>query len=81
MSFIGADPALVRSVEKGWIDQVYSIGAEESELLVFVVGNVWIPAAVARLTKLGATLVERLERWVVMQAPTGQRFCVVRIQS
>ena len=27
-----------------------------------------------------AAVVERLERWVVMQAPTGQRFCVVRIQ-
>ena len=22
----------------------------------------------------------RLERWVVMKAPTGQRFCVVRVQ-
>jgi hypothetical protein len=21
-----------------------------------------------------------MERWVVMQAPTGQRFCVVRVQ-
>ena len=39
-----------------------------------------IPAEVARLEKLGATLAERLERWVVMQAPTGQRFCVVRAQ-
>jgi catechol 2,3-dioxygenase-like lactoylglutathione lyase family enzyme len=39
-----------------------------------------IPAEVARLTRLGATVVERLERWVVMQAPTGQRFCVVRVQ-
>ena len=39
-----------------------------------------IPAEVARLEKLGATVAERLERWVVMQAPTGQRFCVVRIQ-
>jgi hypothetical protein len=39
-----------------------------------------IPAEVARLTKLGAIVVERLERWVVMQAPTGQRFCVVRVQ-
>jgi hypothetical protein len=35
---------------------------------------------VARLEKLGATVVNRLERWVVMQAPTGQRFCVVRVQ-
>jgi catechol 2,3-dioxygenase-like lactoylglutathione lyase family enzyme len=39
-----------------------------------------IPAEVARLEKLGAKVVERLERWVVMQAPTGQRFCVVRLQ-
>jgi predicted enzyme related to lactoylglutathione lyase len=39
-----------------------------------------IPAEVARLEKLGAAVVQRLERWVVMQAPTGQRFCVVRIQ-
>ena len=39
-----------------------------------------IPAEVARLEKLGATVDKRLERWVVMQAPTGQRFCVVRVQ-
>lgn len=39
-----------------------------------------IPAEVARLEGLGATVAERLERWVVMQAPTGQRFCVVRVQ-
>jgi len=39
-----------------------------------------IPAEVARLEKLGATVDQRLERWVVMRAPTGQRFCVVRVQ-
>jgi hypothetical protein len=39
-----------------------------------------IPAEVARLQKLGAMVVDRLERWVVMQAPSGQRFCVVRVQ-
>jgi hypothetical protein len=39
-----------------------------------------IPAEVVRLEKLGARVVDRLERWVVMQAPTGQRFCVVRVQ-
>ena len=39
-----------------------------------------IPAEVARLEKLGASVVQQLERWVVMQAPTGQRFCVVRVQ-
>ena len=40
-----------------------------------------IPAEVARLERLGAKVVDRLERWTVMQAPTGQRFCVVRATS
>lgn len=39
-----------------------------------------IAAEVARLERLGAKVVDRLERWVVMQAPTGQRFCIVRAQ-
>jgi len=39
-----------------------------------------IPAEVARLERLGATVAERRERWVIMQAPTGQRFCIVRVQ-
>jgi len=39
-----------------------------------------IPAEVARLENLGAKVVDRLERWVVMQAPSGQRFCIVRVQ-
>ena len=39
-----------------------------------------IPAEVARLEQLGAKVEKKMERWVVMQAPTGQRFCVVRVQ-
>ncbi len=39
-----------------------------------------IGAEVTRLTDLGAKVVARLERWVVLEAPTGQRFCVVRVQ-
>jgi hypothetical protein len=39
-----------------------------------------IPAEVTRLEKLGATVDERRERWVVMRAPSGQRFCIVRVQ-
>jgi predicted enzyme related to lactoylglutathione lyase len=39
-----------------------------------------IEAEVVRLEALGAEVVDRLERWVVMRAPTGQRFCVVRVQ-
>ena len=37
-----------------------------------------VAAEVARLEKLGAKVVERIQSWVVMEAPTGQRFCVVR---
>ena len=37
-----------------------------------------IEAEVARLEALGAKRVSEIKRWVVMEAPTGQRFCVVR---
>jgi hypothetical protein len=36
-----------------------------------------IEAEVRRLEKLGAQEVERIRDWVVMEAPTGHRFCVV----
>jgi len=39
-----------------------------------------IPAEVSRLEKAGATVDTRMERWVVMRAPSGQRFCIVRAQ-
>lgn len=39
-----------------------------------------IDAEVARMERLRATVFKRLERWVVMQTPTGQRFYVVRVQ-
>jgi len=40
-----------------------------------------IDAEVTRLEKLGAKIVKRFPRWTVMEAPTGQRFCVVTIQT
>jgi predicted enzyme related to lactoylglutathione lyase len=39
-----------------------------------------IEAEVARLEALGARRVEKIKTWWVMEAPTGQRFCVVRPQ-
>ncbi len=36
-----------------------------------------IAAEVERLERLGAGVVEKLERWTVMQAPSGHRFCVI----
>lgn len=39
-----------------------------------------IEAEVARLEGLGARRIEAVRSWVVMEAPTGHRFCVVRPQ-
>lgn len=35
-----------------------------------------IDSEITRLEGIGATVVARKESWVVMQAPTGHRFCV-----
>ena len=40
-----------------------------------------IEAEVRRLEALGARRIEQVHTWVVMEAPTGQRFCVVRRSS
>jgi predicted enzyme related to lactoylglutathione lyase len=40
-----------------------------------------IDAEVARLEKLGAKRLGQVRTWVVMEAPTGQRFCIVRPQG
>ncbi len=40
-----------------------------------------IDAEVARLEKLGAREITRIRDWVVLEAPTGQRFCVVPVIS
>ena len=40
-----------------------------------------LDAEVARLEALGARRVAFVRRWWVMEAPTGQRFCVVRMKD
>lgn len=40
-----------------------------------------VEAEVKRLEKLGAKRVKNVHTWIVMEAPTGQRFCVVRPQN
>lgn len=37
-----------------------------------------IEAELRRLEQLGANRIGNVEQWCVMEAPTGQRFCVVR---
>lgn len=39
-----------------------------------------IDAEAERLEKLGAKKIGFVKRWWVMEAPTGQRFCVVRMK-
>ncbi len=40
-----------------------------------------VQAEVGRLQRLGAKRVEDVHTWVVMEAPTGQRFCVVQAKG
>lgn len=40
-----------------------------------------VEAEVSRLEKLGAKRVDAIKDWVVLEAPTGQRFCVVPVVS
>jgi hypothetical protein len=40
-----------------------------------------LDAEVTRLAGIGAVEVERHPTWVVMEAPTGHRFCVGRVKS
>ena len=40
-----------------------------------------IEAEAARLEALGATRVGKIRTWLVMEAPTGQRFCIVQAVS
>jgi hypothetical protein len=40
-----------------------------------------VEAEVSRLEALGAKRVAKVKTWWVMEAPTGQRFCVVRAKA
>lgn len=40
-----------------------------------------VGAEVARLEALGAKRLGAVRSWVVMEAPTGQRFCVVQVSN
>ena len=61
-----------------------SIGAAEAEAKssasIERLGELETSAAaeVQRLEKLGAKRVAAVRTWVVMEAPDGQRFCVIR---
>jgi Glyoxalase-like domain len=61
------------------ICQIQSVQHESRVHLDIETDN--IDAEVARLVTLGARETERHRTWVVLEAPTGQRFCVGRPKS
>jgi glyoxalase superfamily protein len=40
-----------------------------------------VEAEVKRLEQLGARRIEQIRTWWVLEAPTGQRFCVIRAKT
>ena len=45
------------------------------------IGTDDLEAEAARLEKLGAKRIADIKTWIVMEAPTGQRFCIVPVNS
>jgi len=77
----GSEESRYRRLETGHEDMVIEVQKVDHESRVHLdIETDNIEAEVARLESLGANRIKIFERWVVMEAPTGQRFCVVRPQ-
>lgn len=61
----------------GRLDVEVQIVDHESRVHLDIESND-IEAEVRRLEKLGAKRVAKIKGWIVMEAPTGQRFCIVK---
>jgi len=76
------DPPLYDRLDAGPRDLHVEVQRVEHESRVHVdIEADDIEAEVQRLEALGAKRVGDVRRWVVMEAPTGQRFCVVRAKN
>ena len=64
--------------ENGMVIDVQQVGPPSRVHLDIETND--IQAEVQRLEQLGARRVAEIKRWVVMESPTGQRFCVVNPQ-
>lgn len=77
----GSDESKYRRLETRPDDIVMEVQKVDHESRVHLdIETDDIEAEVTRLEGLGALRVKIFDRWVVMEAPTGQRFCVVRPQ-
>jgi hypothetical protein len=81
MAAPGADESRYRKLENRPEDMVIEVQKVPHESRVHLdIETDNIEAEVARLENLGALRIKNMDRWVVMEAPTGQRFCVVNPQ-
>lgn len=77
----GADGSRYRKLENRPEDMVIEVQKVPHESRVHLdIETDNIEAEVARLENLGALRIKNMDRWVVMEAPTGQRFCLVNPQ-
>jgi predicted enzyme related to lactoylglutathione lyase len=74
----GKSPYVELEVEEG--ESYFEVQKVDHESRVHIdIETDDIEAEVARLQALGAKRISELKTWVVMEAPTGQRFCVVPV--
>jgi predicted enzyme related to lactoylglutathione lyase len=78
MKSLGADGELYRRLDAAARDLVIEVQSVAHESRVHIdIETDDVDAEAARLESLGAKRIEKVRTWWVMQAPTGQRFCVV----
>jgi predicted enzyme related to lactoylglutathione lyase len=76
-----ADEPLYRQLDGGPAEPLLLLQKVEHESRIHLdIESDDLEAEAKRLEALGARRVGPVRRWIVMEAPTGQRFCIVRPQ-
>jgi hypothetical protein len=82
MTSLGAEGELYERLDATARDLVVEVQKVDHESRVHVdIESDDVDAEVARLESHGARKVANVRTWCVMEAPTGQRFCVVRAKT
>jgi hypothetical protein len=82
MEMLGADGELYQRLDASARDLVVEVQTVDHPSRVHLdIEADDVDAEVQRLEALGARRVELVRTWWVMEAPSGQRFCVVRAKS
>jgi catechol 2,3-dioxygenase-like lactoylglutathione lyase family enzyme len=82
MRDLGAEGSVYRRLDARARDLVVEVQAVAHPSRVHVdIEADDVEAEIRRLEALGARRVEQRKTWQVMEAPTGQRFCVVRAKK